>query len=46
MTLSETRLIDKPTIKKDFPFLDGTIFLDSAATSQMPVPVCESMSEH
>ena len=46
MTLSESRTIDEKTIKEDFPFLEGTIFLDSAATSQMPVPVCESMSEH
>ena len=40
-----------PTIKAgsveaDFPFLKGCVFLDSAATSQMPKPVCEAMSEH
>lgn len=33
-------------IENDFPFLRDTVFLDSAATSQMPLPVCEAMSEH
>lgn len=33
-------------IEKDFPFLKNAVFLDSAATSQMPRPVCEAMSEH
>lgn len=33
-------------IARDFPFLDGTVYLDSAATAQMPLPVCEAMSEH
>ncbi len=33
-------------IATDFPFLQGTIFLDSAATSQMPTPVFQAMAEH
>jgi cysteine desulfurase / selenocysteine lyase len=46
LTLSATRAIEAKTIEKDFPFLKDTVFLDSAATSQMPLPVCEAMSEH
>lgn len=46
MTSTEPRIIEEKTIKEDFPFLVDTTFLDSAATSQMPVPVCRSMSEH
>ncbi len=33
-------------LRRDFPFLEGTAFLDSAATSQMPLPVCQAMAEH
>lgn len=33
-------------IKADFPFLEGTVYLDSGATSQMPVQVCQAMAEH
>lgn len=33
-------------IENDFPFLKGVVYLDSAATSQMPAQVCEAMSEH
>ena len=33
-------------LRDDFPFLQGTVFLDSAATSQMPVSVCQAMAEH
>lgn len=33
-------------IARDFPCLDGAVYLDSAATTQMPVAVCEAMSEH
>jgi cysteine desulfurase/selenocysteine lyase len=33
-------------IQQDFPFLKDTVYLDSAATSQMPASVCEVMSEH
>lgn len=33
-------------IERDFPFLKDTVFLDSAATSQMPLQVCDAMSEH
>ncbi len=33
-------------IERDFPFLKGIVYLDSAATSQMPRPVCQAMSEH
>lgn len=34
------------SVANDFPFLGDTVYLDSAATSQMPVAVCEAMSEH
>lgn len=33
-------------LERDFPFLGETVYLDSASTSQMPIPVCEAMSEH
>lgn len=33
-------------IAADFPCLKGTVFLDSAATSQMPRTVCETMAGH
>lgn len=33
-------------IKADFPFLEGTVYLDSGATSQMPAQVCEVMASH
>ena len=33
-------------IAEDYPCLDGAVYLDSAATSQMPASVCEVMSEH
>lgn len=33
-------------IANDFPYLKGTVYLDSAATSQMPVQVCNAMSEY
>jgi cysteine desulfurase / selenocysteine lyase len=34
------------SVEVDFPYLKDTVYLDSAATSQMPVQVCEAMSEH
>ena len=43
MTTSTRNLSE---IKQDFPCLEGAIYLDSAATSQMPLPVCDAMSEH
>lgn len=33
-------------LQRDFPFLSETTFLDSAATSQMPLPVCQAMADH
>lgn len=33
-------------LAEDFPCLNGTTFLDSAATTQMPVPVLDAMSRH
>lgn len=35
-----------PAITEDFPFLKGVVYLDSAATSQMPVQVREVMADH
>lgn len=46
MILCEPRLIGPELRERDFPFLTGAVFLDSAATSQMPLPVCDFMSEH
>lgn len=43
---NETPTIAAGKIEDDFPYLQGTVYLDSAATSQMPAPVCEAMSEH
>lgn len=40
------RDINAATIERDFPFMKDCVFLDSGATSQMPTPVCDSMSEH
>ena len=41
-----TRVIGAEMIEEDFPFLKDAVFLDSAATSQMPVPVRQAMMEH
>lgn len=41
-----TSLLVADSVAKDFPFLEGTVYLDSAATSQMPVAVCEAMSDY
>lgn len=44
MPSSPVSLLDRTL--EDFPFLKGTVYLDSAATAQMPVPVLEAMSQH
>jgi len=46
LKISPPAPIEAGTIEDDFPFLGDVIFLDSAATSQMPVPVRAFMSEH
>ena len=44
MILSENTLQGK--VETDFPFLENIVYLDSAATSQMPIPVREVMCDH
>lgn len=39
-------LIIASSVEDDFPFLKEAVYLDSAATSQMPAPVVRAMSEH
>lgn len=34
------------SVVHDFPFLKDAVYLDSAATSQMPLPVFQAMGEH
>lgn len=46
MTPSALREITAALRESDFPFLKETVYLDSAATSQMPLSVCSYMSEH
>lgn len=46
MSNSPTPSLSFERLRRDFPFLENTVFLDSAATSQMPLPVCQAMSEH
>ena len=41
-----TAPITAGSVEEDFPFLKGIVYLDSAATSQMPLAVCDAMSEH
>lgn len=46
MSSPSAALSTEDRVARDFPFLQDTVFLDSAATSQMPLQVCEAMSEH
>ncbi len=46
MTPSSLRQITREFRDRDFPFLKDTVYLDSAATSQMPLPVSRFMCEH
>lgn len=44
--MTATSPLDMAKIQADFPFLKDVVYLDSGATSQMPVAVCEAMTEH
>lgn len=41
-----TSTLNLAKIRADFPCLEGMVYLDSGATSQMPLPVLEAMTEH